>query len=255
VPYASLGDPQSLNLYTYVHNNPVTAVDPDGHFDCSPQSGSFSASAYCSYQKIDAANCGFFCQIQRWWEGYTAKASSATEAAKNGSAPDSSSGTIIVPGGSVDVSAVFQQQVSDLAKGVEILNVTVSPFDAGYGSVLIDLGSGNNKGATLTLAFLLVPDTSVIHHIATNKNSVFTPLFEKLFAKYGLGLQDEANKTVISKVFHYSSHPPDYHQWVLTTLRNATRGLKGEAGAAALRDALRGLEREIHQNPGRLSWP
>ena len=32
VPYAVLTDPQSLNLYAYVRNNPMTQVDPDGHF-------------------------------------------------------------------------------------------------------------------------------------------------------------------------------------------------------------------------------
>lgn len=31
VPYAKLGDPQSLNLYSYVLNNPLTHFDPDGH--------------------------------------------------------------------------------------------------------------------------------------------------------------------------------------------------------------------------------
>jgi RHS repeat-associated protein len=31
VPYAVLGDPQSLNLYTYVRNIPTTGMDPDGH--------------------------------------------------------------------------------------------------------------------------------------------------------------------------------------------------------------------------------
>jgi len=31
VPYASFGDPQTLNLYGYVRNNPVTNRDPDGH--------------------------------------------------------------------------------------------------------------------------------------------------------------------------------------------------------------------------------
>src|SRR6185437_7816732 len=31
VPYAMYGDPQSLNLYTYEHNNPVAKADPDGH--------------------------------------------------------------------------------------------------------------------------------------------------------------------------------------------------------------------------------
>jgi RHS repeat-associated protein len=31
VPYADFGNPQSLNLYAYVGNNPLTLTDPDGH--------------------------------------------------------------------------------------------------------------------------------------------------------------------------------------------------------------------------------
>jgi RHS repeat-associated protein len=31
VPYADLKDPQTLNLYTYVRNNPLSRTDPDGH--------------------------------------------------------------------------------------------------------------------------------------------------------------------------------------------------------------------------------
>src|SRR5580704_421913 len=31
VPYAHFGNPQSLNLYNYVQNNPTTVGDPDGH--------------------------------------------------------------------------------------------------------------------------------------------------------------------------------------------------------------------------------
>ena len=31
VPYANLGDPQSLNLYAYVYNNPLIRTDPNGH--------------------------------------------------------------------------------------------------------------------------------------------------------------------------------------------------------------------------------
>ena len=30
VPYANYGNPQSLNLYSYVENNPETLVDTDG---------------------------------------------------------------------------------------------------------------------------------------------------------------------------------------------------------------------------------
>jgi RHS repeat-associated protein len=31
VPYAKLGNPQSLNLFSYVLNNPIALADPDGH--------------------------------------------------------------------------------------------------------------------------------------------------------------------------------------------------------------------------------
>jgi RHS repeat-associated protein len=35
VPYAKLDDPQSLNLYAYVRNNPLVRIDPDGHVTCA----------------------------------------------------------------------------------------------------------------------------------------------------------------------------------------------------------------------------
>jgi RHS repeat-associated protein len=31
VPFADLGNPQSLNLYSYGFNNPLSNTDPDGH--------------------------------------------------------------------------------------------------------------------------------------------------------------------------------------------------------------------------------
>ncbi len=40
VPYANFGNPQSLNLYSYVENNPTTMGDPDGHCPpCYPTDG------------------------------------------------------------------------------------------------------------------------------------------------------------------------------------------------------------------------
>ena len=35
VPYSKLDDPQSLNLYEYVGNNPLNKADPDGHLQWS----------------------------------------------------------------------------------------------------------------------------------------------------------------------------------------------------------------------------
>ena len=40
VPYADLGNPQTFNLYSYVANNPLNTVDPEGHFRLDPP-GSF----------------------------------------------------------------------------------------------------------------------------------------------------------------------------------------------------------------------
>jgi RHS repeat-associated protein len=39
VPYAKFGDPQTLNLYSYVENGPVNRIDPDGHDDEAPAGG------------------------------------------------------------------------------------------------------------------------------------------------------------------------------------------------------------------------
>ena len=33
VPYANFGDPQTLNLYTYVQNSPLNRIDADGRGD------------------------------------------------------------------------------------------------------------------------------------------------------------------------------------------------------------------------------
>jgi RHS repeat-associated protein len=38
IPYAVKGNPQTLNLYSYVENNPITGTDPDGHAG-SPYAG------------------------------------------------------------------------------------------------------------------------------------------------------------------------------------------------------------------------
>jgi RHS repeat-associated protein len=36
IPYAQMGIPQTLNLYSYVDNNPITGTDPDGHATSNP---------------------------------------------------------------------------------------------------------------------------------------------------------------------------------------------------------------------------
>ena len=62
VPYAELSDPQSLNLYSYVRNNPLSRSDKDGHCDAptnlkAGQVGVCVAS-YISAKKFDIVGDG-----------------------------------------------------------------------------------------------------------------------------------------------------------------------------------------------------
>jgi RHS repeat-associated protein len=53
VPYAKLSNPQSLNLYSYVGNNPLRSVDPDGHADIAAEC---KGQATCSKTVTDTVN-------------------------------------------------------------------------------------------------------------------------------------------------------------------------------------------------------
>jgi hypothetical protein len=60
VPYAKLEDPQSLNLYAYVRNNPTTGIDLDGHcnpndWGCNSWSGSGNFAAKESTEQANLA--------------------------------------------------------------------------------------------------------------------------------------------------------------------------------------------------------
>ena len=64
VPYAVMGNPQTLNLYSYVQNNPITGTDPDGHLPGSPSGDSawqdeqteFTTTSQAFYREaVDAA--------------------------------------------------------------------------------------------------------------------------------------------------------------------------------------------------------
>ena len=57
VPYAKLDNPQSLNLYEYVLNNPLHGVDPDGH--CSAPTVQGGHVGICLESYIQTARFGF----------------------------------------------------------------------------------------------------------------------------------------------------------------------------------------------------
>jgi RHS repeat-associated protein len=63
VPYANFGNPQSLNLYSYVENNPTTMGDPDGHAppgSDGPSVPCSGGSQACAMEWVHAADA--------WWK-------------------------------------------------------------------------------------------------------------------------------------------------------------------------------------------
>jgi RHS repeat-associated protein len=54
VSYAKLDDPQSLNLYSYVRNNPLSRIDADGHYELN--NSGCADNAKCQKKWDKAAN-------------------------------------------------------------------------------------------------------------------------------------------------------------------------------------------------------
>ena len=68
VPYASFGDPQTLNLYTYVENAPLNRIDADGH--CTDSN----------------SPCGTVTRVWNWVTSNHSASASASSTAGQGSA-------------------------------------------------------------------------------------------------------------------------------------------------------------------------
>ena len=63
------------------------------------------------------------------------------------------------------------------------------------------------------------------HHIATDKHTTkWTPEFEKLFRKAGIGLNHPDNK--VSVFGHKGRHPEEYHKEVFRRLSGSVQGLR-----------------------------
>lgn len=64
VPYATLDNPQTLNLYSYMRNNPLGGTDPDGH---SPDGWQRFWNGLAGYGKVTDAERDARIEEQRQW--------------------------------------------------------------------------------------------------------------------------------------------------------------------------------------------
>ncbi len=87
VPYSDLANPQSLNLYNYVNNNPLSHADADGHcpecvvqvldeFAASPAGQQLSAGAAAGWAAAGAALGAAGGYMQSHWDSIKSAASS-----------------------------------------------------------------------------------------------------------------------------------------------------------------------------------
>lgn len=94
-----------------------------------------------------------------------------------------------------------------------------------------------------TLSTRPLRNNSQIHHIASDKDEVFAPQFEKLFKEGGLDLQSAWNRTRVPG--HVGPHGKFYNSYVLERLQTAVAGKSDTAYRNALLDELYQLRREI----------
>jgi RHS repeat-associated protein len=148
VPYASLADPQSLNLYAYAGNDPVDGEDPDGHSIYSLGNGIYDnlsgLQQYAADEKIKgdetnpasddnhSVHCNsFLCKV---WELVKAQAHANESAADSESAFDSETG--ISDG--LKMSTLGVLFANDMAVRVQQLHQKYPKLtDAGFNAALL----------------------------------------------------------------------------------------------------------------------
>jgi RHS repeat-associated protein len=136
VPYAKLDDPQSLNLYAYVRNNPLSRFDRDGHYVCADGKKCDSANDKAFQSRLDNLKKaqGTFKEGSKEYNAIGKILSNYGGAGETGTAN----------GKTVSVGFSGQPDSGGLTKSVDKTNISVN-----FASNFSQQSEGNNVGTTV----------------------------------------------------------------------------------------------------------
>ncbi len=188
-----LANPQSLNRYAYVYNNPLRYTDPGGH------------CPWCIVIRVVLLKV-----VDYGWTAYDAWQAGRVLADPNAS-----------PQAKQEAAATLAMiAASEAAEPDEVLPISL-PLDDLARKGLLKLGreAGEElveEGVERAGKEAVENPPKHVHHFATNKSSKWTDRMAEIARKYGLDLDDAWNKDLIP---HRGRHPDAYHEWVLRKMR------------------------------------
>ena len=159
VPYAKLDNPQTLNLYSYVGNNPLGKADPDGHYTChgsTSQCGKIDQGVAVGHQALADPNGNL-----------TVKQKAALKE------------KLDFLGSKTDVNGVVIR-FSDKMSNTDFANTDVKTVDGGGKPLVVTTITFNSKKFG-DLSYLGVAETEIhegTHGVDGNKRGGRNPIFK-----------------------------------------------------------------------------
>jgi RHS repeat-associated protein len=189
VPYAKLDNPQSLNLYAYVENNPVTSRDMDGHGAYCAACAAIQARMIEGQSASDAMHA--VNDPERQKAAAKQQGSAGTPASARQGTPKTFSKPTWVKSGDCPNGCWFEGQIipytlvnsagkpvkvtGNIAENIEIIASANSDDRTGGGHMQNQSGFVDNVGLVLGYNRIAGPDNPGYSYLKTSQTFTFTP--------------------------------------------------------------------------------